>query len=131
MDNWTDGFSGTDTSNAFDNDFSGTGELVTADYTPVDYFDTSFAQYHGQDIFHFNDPLKHVYQFEFEPLNLDIPNTHFVQPHYVDSYVRSDGTFVEGYYRDGDGNPNIDTTIDQGGGYVRSNPDGNPFNNLK
>lgn len=49
---------------------------------------------------------------------------HFVEPHYVDSYVRSDGTFVEGFWRDGDGNTNIDLTVDQGGGYMRTNPRG-------
>lgn len=131
MDNWTNESSGVDTSNAFDNDFGVTGELVTSNPTPVDYIDTSFGQHQGQEIFNFSDPLKHVHQFDFEPLNLNIDNTHFVQPHYVDPYIRTDGTLVEGYYRDGDGNPDIDTPVNQGGGYMRSNPDGNPFNNLK
>ena len=131
MDNWTNEFSGADTSNAFDNDFGVTGDLVTSDSTPVDYIETSFGQHQGQEIFNFSDPLKHVHQFEFEPLNLDINNTHFVQPHYVDPYIRTDGTLVEGYYRDGDGNPDIDTPVNRGGGYMRSNSDGNPFNNLK
>lgn len=132
MDNWTNDLSGSDTSNAFDNDFAGTGgELVTADYTPAEYTAASFSHTQGQEIFHFSDPLKHVNQFEFEPLNIDLDNTHFVQPHYVDPYIRADGTLVDGYYRDGDGNPNINTPLNQGGGYIRSNPDGNPFNNLK
>jgi hypothetical protein len=49
------------------------------------------------------------------------PGVHHVEPHYVEGYYRADGTYVEGYYRDGaDGN-----------GYDRSNPDGNPNNNLK
>lgn len=56
--------------------------------------------------------------------------THFVEPHWVESYYRDDGTYVEGYWRDGDGNPSTNLTANQGGGYVRSNPDGNPFNNL-
>jgi hypothetical protein len=46
----------------------------------------------------------------------------FVDPHEVSDYVRSDGTEVEGYWRDGDGNTNIDRTIEQGGGYFRHNP---------
>lgn len=29
----------------------------------------------------------------------------FVNPHEVSSYTRKDGTFVRGYWRDGDGNP--------------------------
>lgn len=56
---------------------------------------------------------------------------HHVAPHWVDGYARSDGTFVEGHWRDGDGNPNTTLTEQQGGGYERSDPDGNPFNNLK
>ncbi|AQQ55137.1 hypothetical protein B0X71_14365 [Planococcus lenghuensis] len=90
---------------------------------------TSFSG--GQDVFSFNDPLKHAHLFQFEPLNLDLGNNHFVQPHYVDAYIRADGTMVDGYFRDGDGNTMVDRTIDQGGGYIRSNPDGNSLNNLK
>jgi hypothetical protein len=37
---------------------------------------------------------------------------------------------VEGYWRDGDGNTTVDRSVEQGGGYERSNPDGNPTNNL-
>lgn len=44
------------------------------------------------------------------------PDTHYVDQHYVSGYVQSDGTVVEGYWRDG---------------FERSNPDGNPLNNLK
>lgn len=47
--------------------------------------------------------------------------TSFVDPHEVSDYVRSDGTEVEGYWRDGDGNTTIDRTIEQGGGYLRHN----------
>lgn len=46
------------------------------------------------------------------------PGTHHVDPHWVDGYQRSDGTKVEGYWRGGSD------------GYERSNPDGNPDNNL-
>jgi hypothetical protein len=58
------------------------------------------------------------------------PGVHHVDAHWVDGYTRADGTFVEGHWRDGDGNPNT-TLSEQQGGYMRSNPDGNPFNNLK
>lgn len=37
-------------------------------------------------------------------------NTHHVDPHYVEGYRRSDGTYVEGYWRGGDD------------GYYRSDP---------
>lgn len=85
----------------------------------------------GQDIFSYSDPLKYSNQVEFKPLNINVGNTHFVESHYVDPYIRQDGTLIDGYYRDGDGNPDIDTPKNQGGGYLRSNPDGNPLNNLK
>jgi len=45
---------------------------------------------------------------------------HHVEPHYVEGYYRADGTYVEGYMRDGE----------DGNGYLRSNPDGDPSNNL-
>lgn len=47
---------------------------------------------------------------------------HFVNPHEVSSYVRSDGTYVEGYIRDGDGDTSINRTVEQGGGYLQGNP---------
>ncbi len=59
------------------------------------------------------------------------PGTHFVEPHDVSSYVRADGTDVEGYWRDGDGNTSVDRTEEDGGGKLRSDPDGNPTNNLR
>ncbi|WP_051120129.1 hypothetical protein [Bacillus sp. 1NLA3E] len=58
------------------------------------------------------------------------PSIHTVDPNYVDGYYRADGTYVEGYWRDGDGNTTVDRSVEQGGGYERSNPDGNPTNNL-
>jgi len=57
-------------------------------------------------------------------------NTHFVHPHEVSEYVKSDGTVVEGYWRDGDGNTNIDLDNSEGGGYLQGNPDGIESNNL-
>ncbi|WP_338778790.1 hypothetical protein [Metabacillus sp. FJAT-52054] len=83
------------------------------------------------DFLDYQDPLKHAYKHHFKPLTLDLNNLHFVSPHHVDGYSRSDGTYVKGYFRDGDGNTAVDHTLDLGGGYNRSNPDGSPFNNLK
>lgn len=60
----------------------------------------------------------------------DAPGLHHVDAHAVEGYVRSDGAAVDGYWRDGDGNTSIDRTTDTGGGYWRSNPDGDPTNNL-
>lgn len=45
--------------------------------------------------------------------------TEFVDPHYVRGYYRADGTYVEGYWRDGDGDTSIDLTKEEGGGYIR------------
>ena len=58
------------------------------------------------------------------------PETHFVEPHEVEGYEKEDGTFVEGYWRDGDGDTSHDRTLEEGGGYEQSNPDGDPTNNL-
>jgi hypothetical protein len=50
------------------------------------------------------------------------PGDHYVNPNHVDSYVRSDGTVVDGYWRDGDGDTSVDKTSAEGGGYMQSNP---------
>ncbi|GGJ80294.1 hypothetical protein GGR02_003444 [Anoxybacillus voinovskiensis] len=55
--------------------------------------------------------------------------THHVRPHWVEGHW-SDGQWIEGYWRDGDGNTDVNLTEEQGGGYERTNPDGNPRNNL-
>lgn len=81
-----------------------------------------------QIIFDSPDPLKMAHQYEFEPFHIN-PGQHFVQPHQVSGYVRHDGTPVEGYYRDGDGDTSVDRPLEAGGGYTAGNPDGNPFNN--
>ncbi|QCX33146.1 hypothetical protein FDN13_05210 [Caloramator sp. E03] len=46
-------------------------------------------------------------------------NREFVDPHWVNGYKRKDGTFVNGYWRDGDGNTNINLDKEHGGGYYR------------
>ncbi|WP_053367795.1 hypothetical protein [Bacillus sp. FJAT-27245] len=60
----------------------------------------------------------------------EAPGTTHVTPHEVSGYYRADGTYVDGYYRDGDGNPATSLTEEQGGGYLRTNPDGILGNNL-
>jgi hypothetical protein len=65
------------------------------------------------------------------PIDSSESSTTFVDPHFVNGYEREDGTYVDGYWRDGDGDTSINRTIEKGGGYWRSNPDGNPHNNLK
>ena len=47
---------------------------------------------------------------------------HYVNPHTVSSYYRKDGTFVAGYWRDGDGN----TSINRDTGYYARNPNAIP-----
>lgn len=51
---------------------------------------------------------------------------HHVDAHYVTGYVSDNGTVVEGYWRDGDG----DTSVNQNDGYIRTNPDDSKWNNL-
>ncbi|MFV8829915.1 hypothetical protein [Alkalihalobacterium sp. APHAB7] len=115
-------------SNTFDNDYN--SKLTTPmhhEVLPINQFSTYNDSTH--EIMQYQDPLKYSQKFQFKPLQLE--NIHFVKPHYVDSYVRSDGTVVQGYFRDGDGDTSVNRTVEQGGGYFRSNPDDNPFNNLK
>lgn len=47
---------------------------------------------------------------------------HYVHPHHVSAYTRSDGTPVAGYWRDGDG----DTGINRSLGYFARNPNASP-----
>ncbi|MUT67849.1 hypothetical protein [Paenibacillus sp. NEAU-GSW1] len=63
------------------------------------------------------DPLSQSHSYQMQPI--DWNHVHVVKPHYVHAYVKSDGTFVEGHMRG-----------DETGGYLRSNPDGDPTNNL-
>ncbi|MCX8046992.1 MAG: hypothetical protein N3A70_08995 [Anoxybacillus gonensis] len=64
-----------------------------------------------------------------EEVEKESPRTHHVRPHWVDGHWR-EGQWIEGYWRDGDGNTGVNLTEEQGGGYIRTNPDGNPRNNL-
>lgn len=120
-----------DVSNSFDQDFGTLHSLTVVDthHHSIPFLDINSFD-HSHDFFHMSDPLKYAYQFPVKPFTIDLGHTHFVKPHYVNGYVREDGTVVEAYFRDGDGNTSINRTEEQGGGYLRSNPDGNPFNNL-
>ena len=42
---------------------------------------------------------------------------HYVHPHDVSSYTKKDGTFVKGFWRDGDGNTDVNRDI----GYFAGN----------
>ncbi|RSK28776.1 hypothetical protein EJF36_18900 [Bacillus sp. HMF5848] len=118
-----------DVSNTFDQDYRVDNHLDL--YKDVQGNTFSSAPDYSHDIFHYADPLKFCHKFHFKPLIMNVDNTHFVKPHHVDGYFRKDGTYVAPYYRDGDGDTTINRIAEQGGGYLRSNPDGNPFNNLK
>lgn len=41
---------------------------------------------------------------------------HYVHPHWVSSYTKSDGTFIQGFWRDGD------TSVNRLFGYFARNP---------
>ncbi|WP_242276592.1 hypothetical protein [Bacillus cereus group sp. BfR-BA-01445] len=117
-------------SDAFDKQFSHSNDVINGTHSLASHqIDTGSFSVHDNsvldsiDIFQYADPLQHVNQFQMQPL-------HFVKPHHVDGYMRQDGTYVEGYWRDGDGNAQVNKTAEMGGGYVRSNPDSLISNNL-
>lgn len=117
MDNW-------DNNSSSDNITEVLNEIMsseTSNQMEVTSVSTSMGNH---DVFSYSDPLKYSHLFEFAPLQLSMEDSHFVKPHYVDPYIRQDGTLVEGYYRDGDGDTSIDRPFGLGGGYIRSNPEG-------
>lgn len=71
------------------------------------------------------DGLDIIGNDEIDFVNDDMDNEFIpesdVNPHFVDSYTRADGTFVDSYWRDGDGNTSIDLTLEDNGGYLRNN----------
>ncbi|UGB33115.1 hypothetical protein [Metabacillus sp. B2-18] len=73
----------------------------------------------------------HVAQAEAAPSieTSEQPGTHHVQPHYVEGHWR-DGVWIDGYWRDGDGDTSVNLSEEEGGGYIRTDADGNPTNNL-
>ena len=56
---------------------------------------------------------------EGSPVHGESVTEHYVHPHYVEGYVRDDGTVVDGYWRDGDGDTSVDLSAKVGGGYFR------------
>lgn len=105
---------------SFDNDFYQEGNLFKE---PI-HIDQAYVADHPIDgrtaYIEYQDPLKYAYSIQFQPCTIDMNNTHFVNPHDVSGYTRADGTQVDGYYRDGDGNTNINRPVEAGGGYIRS-----------
>lgn len=67
-------------------------------------------------IYQHSDPLSQAQSFTMPKANL-----HVVSPHFVEGYIRQDGTVVEGYYRNGGL---------EDGSYLRTNPDERLDNNL-
>lgn len=112
-----------DVAQAFDQDHTSSAHSTV--YHPDA---TAFHPHHSNlfthhDVYQFDDPLKHVQSYNFKPLMLQMDNIHFVHPHDVQGYVKKDGTVVNGYYRDGDGDTSVNRNVSQGGGYYQSNPD--------
>lgn len=59
----------------------------------------------------------------FDPFkDFDTFNSHFVQPNWVNPFIKEDGTNVNGYWRDGDGDTSHDLDVNHGGGYIEHNP---------
>lgn len=52
----------------------------------------------------------------------DLSNTHFVHPHWVNPYIKEDGTAVSGYWRDGHGDNHHNLDTEHGGGYIAHDP---------
>jgi hypothetical protein len=48
-------------------------------------------------------------------------DVHHVEPHWVSGHERA-GIYIEGHWRDGDGNTSVNLSSEEGGGYLRSNP---------
>lgn len=96
--------------------------IGVADYVGIigdDGISTDFAEVESGDAPNIHNVAAHTQQISEVS---DMDGNNFVDPHYVNSYYRTDGTFVSGYWRDGDGNPNTTLTVEEGGGYIRSNP---------
>lgn len=70
----------------------------------------------------FCDALESIGTFDDadKPLNNSEDDETFVTPHWVDGYTKADGTNVDGYWRDGDGDTSVNLNEDEGGGYLRS-----------
>ncbi|MDT8860299.1 hypothetical protein N0O92_08635 [Alkalihalobacillus sp. MEB130] len=78
--------------------------------SPSNEINTKYDDY--EDVYYYENDYVEVHYDDHTP------GIHHVQPHWVNGYERSDGTMVDGYWRGGED------------GYYRSNPDGNPDNNI-
>lgn len=109
-------------SDAFDNDYHQSNHYEGNLFKQPIHVSEAYTAQHpidGRTIYlEYQDPLKHVNRLQFQPVNLQMDNYHFVKPHQVSGYNRADGTYVEGYYRDGDGDTSVNRTVEMGGGYV-------------
>lgn len=77
------------------------------------------------------NPFHHLFTAGAQPFEHTInPEQHFVHPHWVNGYDHTDGIHVDGYWRDGDGDTSHDLQVEDGGGYIQTNPDGSLFNNF-
>ncbi|PAB60214.1 hypothetical protein [Anaeromicrobium sediminis] len=107
----------------------GTGDYLGIIGDDFDGVDHVAHMEHGIDID--GDGIVDVYDGHDVPNaeDMDTSEIHHVKPHYVQGHMRN-GHYIEGHWRDGDGNTNINLTEENGGGYIRTNPDGNSYNNL-
>ena len=72
------------------------------------------------DVAFLNDAIEQ--EVDFYDASIQEPDAHLVDPHWVNDYYKADGTHVEGYWRDGDGDTSVNLSTQQGGGYMHSNP---------
>ncbi|MCD3204247.1 hypothetical protein [Clostridium botulinum] len=109
-----------------DIDVSHVSAIDTAHLDIHDVVDSShvLGNSHSLDIDDFTD-----HSYNFHDVNIDDihHNTelgplqdHYVEPHYVNGYDKVNGTHVDGYWRDGDGNTNVNLSKSENGGYISS-----------
>lgn len=93
-------------------DFNSLSELTAQDVQndPFILSETMVGHMSASDCLLKHDPLAYAQHVTIEPLNLT-----YVEPHWVNGYFKADGTYVQGYFRDGDG----DTSKFDGDGYYR------------
>ena len=96
--------------------FEQTEVPASVDVPTLPILDINSFEANNSKLFNHSDPLSQAMHYE-----MSTPKLHVVKPHFVDGYIRADGTVVEGYYRDGGL---------EDGCYLRSNPDEFIENNL-
>ncbi len=106
-----------DTSDVYIDDIDDMGGIDT-DVDDIDEIDVTTEDIGYSDVY--IDDVDNMDGVDTDGDGID--DAHYVEPHYVEGYERTDGTSVEGYWRDGDGDTSVNLTEAQGGGYIRSNP---------